>query len=82
MVVGVLILVGRVGLTTIVLVGASMGVFNVFIIVIKALGVVTRGTSATGIARVDACGWLRAVRRLRDARARHAEGGTTQQTGN
>lgn len=55
--------------TTIVLV---LGLFEVFVVVIKALRIVMKRTSAMGIARVDAWGRLSAVCRLRDARARHA----------
>jgi hypothetical protein len=58
--------------TTILLVDARLGLFEVFIVVIKALRIVMERTSAMGIARVDAWGRLSAVCRLRDARARHA----------
>jgi hypothetical protein len=69
MVVGVLTLVCRVDmrLTTIVLVGARMGLFEVFIVVIKALGIVMGGTCTMGIARVDV--W-RAVERRTPAQGR------------
>lgn len=83
MVVGVLTLLCRVGvwLTTIILVGARMGLFEVLIVVIRSPDVFMGGTCTMGIARVNVYGRLSAVRLLRSARPRHA-GGRQQQTFN